>query len=81
VVPAVRPSQKKKTKDLRPAVFIKDLKKRSLALEEEKAERKQDALKQKSVVSKKDGKNTLNEAEMLVKAAERGDMKELTEAL
>ena len=68
-------------------MFIKDLKKRSLALEEEKAQRKQDAQNQKSFGSKKDGgdrnstEKSLNEAEMLVKASERGDMKELTEAL
>lgn len=47
MVPAVQPSQKKKAKDLRPAVFIKELKKRSDPLEEEKVQRKMEGQKKK----------------------------------
>jgi hypothetical protein len=45
VVPAAVPY--KNSKDLRPAVFIKDLKKRSLALEEEKAQHKENQQRKK----------------------------------
>lgn len=72
VVPAAVPSKKdspvKKShenRDLRPAVFIKDLKKRSYALEEEKAQhklnvkRKKDAGKEKAqeVLTKTENSN------------------------
>ena len=84
MVPAVQPSQKKKAKDLRPAVFIKELKKRSEPLEEEKAQRKMEGQKKKDAEIEKKKMQVAegaSEVILLEKAIEKGDMQELSEAL
>ena len=84
MVPAVQPSQKKKAKDLRPAVFIKELKKRSEPLEEEKAQRKMEDQKKKDAEIEKKKMQVAegaSEVILLEKATEKGDMRELSEAL
>ena len=83
-MPAVQPSQKKKAKDLRPAVFIKELKKRSETLEEEKAQRKMEGQKKKDAEIEKKKMQVAegaSEVILLEKAIEKGDMQELSEAL